>query len=68
MGGVLSSSFPPSHGVFTALWLSLATWFPCQALLPSSTLTTYSLRSQDAFGREREPLRPGPIMSATSHL
>lgn len=33
VGGVLSSPFAPSHSVFTALWLSLATWFPCQALL-----------------------------------
>lgn len=34
MEEVLSSSFAPSHGVFTALWLSLSTWFPGQAPLP----------------------------------
>lgn len=33
MEEVLSSSFAPSHGVFTALRLSLSTWFPGRALL-----------------------------------
>lgn len=68
MGQVLSSSFAPSHSVFTALWLSLVTWFPCQALLfclQPHPLPLSGLRTPLA---EREPPFPGPTMSTISCL
>lgn len=68
MEEVLSSSLAPSHSVFTALWLSLATWFPCQALLLCLHPQRLDLPGPKTPLAESEPpsLRPLCLPSPTS--
>lgn len=58
VGEVLSSSFAPSHSVFTALSLSLslATWFCCQALLPCLHPRHWLFQVPGPSGREGDSL------------
>lgn len=64
---VLSSSFAPSHGVFTALWLSLSTWFPGRAFCSASTLTAVTCQVPRPPGRQRASLSR-PLLPAVSYL
>lgn len=68
MGEVLSSSLAPSHSVFTALWLSLATWFPCQALLLCLHPQHLDLPGPRTPLAESEPPSLRPFMPTISHL
>lgn len=67
-GAVRGSSLAPSRSVFTALWLSPVTWFPCQALLLRLRPQHLALPSTGTLWGTAGCLLSSPFVSATSRL